>query len=70
MPFYKDWFFYTLLVSVLIAIIPQLSSYLPKAVVDIVLVLLNGVALFIKQYQTREAYSDGKSGVVGSKYQP
>ena len=55
MRFYQDWFFYTLLVSVLISIIPQLSSYLPRSVVDIVLVLLNGAALFIKQYQVRQS---------------
>ena len=69
MRFYQDWFFYTLLVSVLISIIPQLSSYLPRSVVDIVLVLLNGAALFIKQYQVRQAYTDGKTNVVGSKYE-
>jgi len=70
MKFYQNWLFWTVLVGALGGVFTGLTGVLPTVVIKVALVLLAGATYFISNYQTREAYSDGKSGVVGSKYQP
>ena len=66
---FKDIFFYIVVATVGLTILPDLSVYLPKPVSAIAIILLGGFLMGVKMYQTKQAYTDGKNGVVGSKYQ-
>lgn len=49
----SDWHFWTVLVMVLLAEIPQLQEIFPGQVIwKVLVILLGGAALFIRQYQS------------------
>jgi predicted ABC-type exoprotein transport system permease subunit len=59
MKFLADWHFWVVLFTVLVATIPQLSSYLPHAVVVIALVLLGAAIVVINTYEKADAFTKG-----------
>ena len=65
---FSDVFFYVVIATVMLSLLPALAVYLPPAVTAIAGILLGGVLTGIKMYQTKQAYAEGSRRLVGSRY--
>lgn len=63
----KDWHFWVVLVAVLLALVPQFQQLFPGQVIwKILVILLGGAAMFLNQYNQKQAFIAGSSSAVGS----
>ena len=68
MKIFNDVFFWIVIATVTISTLPQLTGYIPEAVINVVTIVLGAVLIAIKMYQTKQAYKEGSMGIMGSKY--